>query len=147
MTVLKKVFEDDWEGTSSNNREWSCVSLEEVLEAVQRLNGRNKTLVELIVDDANYLTIGGGNEGRYVCFITAGEQMHNLLTPIMPSNERAMIVAGGQPGEYDGKLCCDIEAVLKAVEYFSACGEPNPEQNWEDAGISKERQPGDTFDD
>ena len=129
--VVKKVFEDDWEGTRSNDSEWACVGINEVLQAINRLNGRNKTLVELIVDDAKYLTIGGGNEGRYVCYITIGQRMHNLLNPNAVPEGRVMIVAGGQQGDYEGRLCCNLEAVRKAVEYFAFHAKLNPDQNWE----------------
>lgn len=133
MIAVTKVFEEDWQGTSSTDSEWICSNVEEVLQAVRRLNGRNKTLIELIVDEATYLTVGGGNEGRYVCYITSGEQMHNLVNPDALPGEQTVIVAGGQRGEYDAKLCCGIEEVMRAVQYFAAHGAPNPDQNWESA--------------
>jgi hypothetical protein len=44
-------------------------TLKQVLEAVRRLNGKNTTSINIDLG-SKHLTIGGGNEGRYISFLT-----------------------------------------------------------------------------
>jgi hypothetical protein len=91
------LFEDDWQGVTSQDSEYQCESPQQIHEALSKLNGTNKTIVALIVDDDRHLTVGGGNDGRYVCYVTSGSHILNLKNPAVDKEIKTVrIVTGGQ---------------------------------------------------
>jgi Immunity protein Imm1 len=101
---------------------------------LRRLNGTNRTIVALIVDDDRHLTVGGGNDGRYVCYVTSGGQILNLKNPAVGKEIKTVrIVTGGQAGEFPLDLCVDLGEVTLAAEYYAERGKPNPALAWEPA--------------
>ena len=133
MTNLR-LFEDDWQGVRSRDTEYQCERPEQIHEALGKLNGKNKTIVALIADDDHHLTVGGGNDGKYVCYLTGGSQILNLKNPtIAKGTETVRIVAGGQAGDFAADLCVDLGQVTLAADYYWARGEPNPALVWEPA--------------
>jgi hypothetical protein len=97
------------------------------------LNGKNKTLIELIVNDDLFLTVGGGNAGRYVCYLTDNDTIFNLINPNSDDQQHISIVAGGQQGDFKSTLCINIDTIIKAVTYFSKNGRMSPDLTWEKA--------------
>ena len=131
MIKVKRIFEDDWHGATSDDREFVCQGVDQATEAVARLNGVNKTLIEMIIDESAFLTVGGGNDGRYVCYVTIGDEIYNLISANQLHTKQVKIVAGGQHGFYDPDKCVSLDEVLKAVEFFVLDGQMNEDQNWE----------------
>jgi outer membrane protein assembly factor BamB len=134
IMINLRLFEDNWQGVSSQDTEYPCESPEQVPEALSKLNGKNKTIVALIVDDDHHLTVGGGNDGRYVCYITTGNTILNLKNPAAgKGTPRVRIVAGGQAGDFPADLCVDLSQVRSAAEYYLENGQSNPALVWEPA--------------
>ena len=135
MLAVKRIAIDDWKGTNSHDRKWECTRVEDAEDAVRSLNGQNRTMVELRVDDTTYMTIGGGNEGKYVCYIESQtnsmQRFHNLCNCNAKPGKLVAVVAGGQRGEYKPRLCCDLTCVLTAVRYFVMHGLPAPDLEWD----------------
>ncbi len=131
MLKVQRLFEDDWSGLTSDDQEYACDTLDQAIQVVGKLNGANKTLIELIIDESTFLTVGGGNQGRYVCYATKGDEIFNLITANHQDNEQVIIVAGGQHGYYDPKLCVSLDEVSRAVEAFCIHGEMTKDQTWE----------------
>jgi hypothetical protein len=103
-------------------------TLKQALEAVRRLNGKNTT--NIIVDlGSKHLTIGGGNEGRYIAFLTqikAGEEtFFNLLSsraPAEANKEELGVIAGRQYGLYPRRQVVDLKTVVLAARHFAQYG-------------------------
>jgi len=132
--IKLRIFEDDWQGVDSQDSEYRCERPEQIREALSKLNGKNKTIVALIADDDHHLTVGGGNDGRYVCYVTGGGRILNLKNPATDKERVTVrIVTGGEAGEFPLDLCVDLGQVTLAAEYYGERGKPNPALVWEPA--------------
>jgi hypothetical protein len=112
-------------------------TLKQVLEAVRRLNGKNTTSINIELV-RKHLTISGGNEGRYIAFLTqvkAGEEIFfNLLSsraPAKASDQKLEVVAGRQCGLYPRRQVVDLKTVLRAARHFALYGTKCPPLIWE----------------
>ena len=120
-----------------NDVEILSPTLKQVLEAVRRLNGKNTTLIKIDLG-RKHLTIGGGNEGRYIALLTqikAGEEsFSNLLrskAPAKASDQELAVVAGRQCGLYPRRQVVDLKTVLRAARCFAQYGTRCPSLIWE----------------
>ena len=129
---VTKVFEDDWsEGVVSNDVQYVCSTPDQAVAAIRKLNGDNKTIVELIVDEANFLTVAGG-DGKYVCYGTQDDEvLLNLLTSNPSSEGLVEVVAGGQVSEFEAKFVLSLDEVVEAAHFYAINGKPNPAQEWQ----------------
>jgi len=106
-------------------------SLQDVMAAVQRLDGKTRTLVTLEVSDDHHLAVGGGG-GRYIVYMTLDNlQFKNLIIP-GKSGPKVMLTCGGQEGGFAPKQCVDLELASRAAATFARTGQPDPELAWED---------------
>jgi hypothetical protein len=120
-----------------NDVEILSPTLKQVLEAVRRLNGKNTTSINIELV-RKHLTIGGGNEGRYIAFLTqirAGEEtFFNLLSsraPAKASDEELGVVAGRQYGLYPRRHVVDLKTAIRAARHFALYGTKCPSLIWE----------------
>src|SRR6516162_1028244 len=111
---VKRIFEDDWSGVRNRGVEYQCAEPSQVVAAVRMLNGRNKTSVVLESDAGRSLTISGGNDGRYIAFVTVGvdDEFYNL---VRPEEQSLDVVTGGQLGSWSARQIVDIEAAIEAA--------------------------------
>jgi len=132
MSFVKKIISDDWSGTKSNNLESSGRAVEDAIDAVKRLNGRNHTQVVLKGED-RVLIVGGGNEGRYNVVIAFGddEAFCTLVNPESTSSQDVIIVTGGQAGAFPQNQCVTLDTAIAAVSEFFDSGEPSPALAWQ----------------
>jgi hypothetical protein len=110
-------------------------TLRQVLEAVRRLNGKNTTSINIDLVRKN-LTISGGNEGRYIAFLTYGvdDAFYNLLstrTPAKANEQELDVVAGQQCGLFPRRQVLDFKTVLRAARHFARHGTKCPSLIWE----------------
>src|SRR5438552_2128913 len=121
---VKRIVEDNWSGVHSDDVETECGNIDQVVAAVKKLNGRNKTSVYLQADGAKSLTVSGGTNGRYVAFVTIGvdDEFYNLVDPQQPPDQVLNLKAGGQLGAYSAKQCVGFETVLEAARQFALDG-------------------------
>jgi hypothetical protein len=106
-------------------------SLQDVTTAVQRLDGKTRTLVTLEAADDHHLAVGGGG-GRYIVYVTLDNiQFKNLIIP-GKSGPKVILTCGGQEGDFAAKQCVDLDAATRAAETFALTGQPDPELAWED---------------
>ncbi len=131
---IERLFEDDWQGVISKDKEYKCISIDQIIAAIDKLNGENKTLIELIIDDDNFLTLAGGNEGRYICYITQNGSIYNLInTDYIRNDKTVLIVAGGQQGDFSARLCVKYDQTTKAAISYYQNGQKDPDLFWESA--------------
>lgn len=129
---MLKIIEYRSTGISCESKEYGCNSEKDALIAIRNLNGKDTTLVVIEKDENNSLTIGGGNDGRYVCYVDQGLKILNLIRRVN-TNGTVCIVAGGQRGDYPEKLCADQQMVDRAASYYFRYGDVDPDLDWEEA--------------
>jgi hypothetical protein len=110
-------------------------TVKQVVEAVGRLNGRHTTSINLDLG-SKHLTISGGNEGRYIAFLTHGvdEAFYNLLStraPTESNQQEVVVVAGQQAGLFPRRQVLDFKTVLRAARHFAMHGTKCPSLIWE----------------
>ena len=78
------------------------------------------------------LSIGGGNEGRYVADVAVNidEEFYNLVDPGRREDETLRVVVGGQAGAYPARQCVDLDSVLEAGRCFAEGGKLSDSLSW-----------------
>lgn len=115
------------EGELIENPDWSQIET-----AIRQLDGKSKTLVTLGADDETYMTIGGGESGKYVVSVTFDNiDFHNLVDLSKP-DETEKLVVGGQEGIYPAKICVNLLHCLLAARTFAESGKLDSLLTWEE---------------
>ena len=130
--VLANQYNLDDDGP--HDREYNSRSPDVLNESIENLDGDRKTYVCYYFTDEIYLTIAGGNDGRYICYMTEGDSMKNLIREDNHGSYDVEIVAGGQPGIFSSKFCVDKSSVIQAANYFYEHHTTDPRLSWEDQG-------------
>ncbi|KAG8150167.1 Imm1 family immunity protein [Burkholderia catarinensis] len=123
-----KVIKETTIGNRSHVTEARCDDPAQAIAAVERLNGRDRSTVVFDANDATVMTIGGGNDGRYVVFIASeiDAALLNLTTPEASADETIELVAGGQRGRYPARQCVDRATATQAAACFVSTGGADP---------------------
>lgn len=78
-----------------------------------------------------HMAIGGGEAGKYIVYTTLDNlSFHTLVTPQAPSG-RSQLVAGGQCGDYELKLCVSLSEGLRAARSYAETGQHDSTLTWE----------------
>jgi hypothetical protein len=130
---VKRIVEDHWSGACSDDVEYECDNVRQVVAAIKKLNGHNKTSVYLQADGEKSLTVSGGNDGHYVAFVTVGvdDEFYNLVDLGQPEGQMLEVVTGGQRGTFSAKQCVGLETALEAARQFALDGSMAPSLAWE----------------
>jgi Immunity protein Imm1 len=99
--------------------------------AIRELDGKSKTLVTLGADDI-YMSIGGGNSGKYVVTATFDNMNFYTLVDLSKPNQIEKLVVGGQEGNYQAKMCIDLLRCLLAARTFAQSGKLDNLLTWEE---------------
>lgn len=109
------------------NPRWSQIEA-----AIRELDGKRKTLVTLGADGEAYMSIGGGESGKYIVSVTFDNiDFQNLIDSSQPDATEKLVV-GGQEGIYPAKMCVDLLPCLLAARTFSASGQLDRLLCWEE---------------
>jgi hypothetical protein len=130
---LEKIIEDEAKGETFKEREHLSPDRAKVLETLDRLDGKACSSTLFLLDDDNYMSLGGGNDHRYVVFIAVNvdEKLYTLTTPDASSDETVDVVVGGQSGSYPKNQVVGKESARKALLYFCEHGKADPGLAWE----------------
>lgn len=130
---VKRVFFDDLINVNDFEKEIKLPSWEDVERLINKMDG--KAITQIIMDNGNednYFCIGGGNKGLYNVFIS--ENDNEIVWTLVNCNNDPntyKLVTGGQEGEFEGKLCVNIETVKKVAEYYYENGKKCEDYVWE----------------
>ena len=80
--------------------------------------------------EINYMYIAGGQNGRYILWVTSGENDFFLLDPLQ-ADERVEMVASGNLGIFEGKKCVSTDIALQAATVYLESGQCDPSLNWQ----------------
>jgi Immunity protein Imm1 len=115
------------EGELIENPTWSQIE-----QAIRELDGKTKTLVTLGAGDECYMSIGGGESGKYLVNVTFDNlSFHNLVVP-SKSDALEKLVVGGQEGNYSAKMRVNLEMAILASQTFTAAGKLEMSMPWEE---------------
>ena len=104
----------------------------QIEQAIRELDGKSKTLVTLGADDECYMSIGGGDSGKYIVNVTFDNvRFHNLVDRSKPDAIQKLVV-GGQQGNYSAKMCVNLETALLAAQTFTVSGQLEISLCWEE---------------
>jgi hypothetical protein len=110
---------EKWVGNRNQGEFIEHPDWNQIEAAIRELDGKSRTLVTLGVDDETYMTIGGGESGKYVVSVTFDNiSFHNLVDLSKP-DETEKLVVGGQEGIYPAKMCVDLLRCLLAARTFA----------------------------
>jgi hypothetical protein len=115
------------EGDFIENPDWSQIET-----AIRELDGNSKTLVTLGADDETYMTIGGGESGKYVVSVTFDNISFHSLVDLSKPDETEKLVVGGQKGIYPAKMCVDLLRCLLAARTFAEIGKLDELLSWQE---------------
>ncbi|GET40251.1 Imm1 family immunity protein [Microseira wollei] len=126
MTVENWIGNKD-EGSLIDNPNWHQIET-----AIRELDGKTKTLVTLGTDDETYMSIGGGQSGKYVVTVTFDNIKFYTLVDLSKSDEIQALVVGGQESEYPAKMCVDLLRCLLAARTFTESGKLDTLLTWQE---------------
>lgn len=126
LTIENWVGNKD-EGSVIENPYW-----QQIETAILELNGKNKTLVTLGADEESYMSIGGGEVGKYIVNVTFDNMSFYNLVNYSKSEKIENLVVGGQAGSYPAKMCIDLQTVLLAAKTFVELGKLEESVTWEE---------------
>jgi Immunity protein Imm1 len=122
---------DGPDDSSSAGRE--LPSWADIEQTIRRLDGKTCTLLILGIGPAPvpHMAIGGGEDGKYIVYSTSDNRIfQNLLDPKAPAG-KCSLVAGGQRGDYDLRICVGLPAALRAARTYAETGENDATLSWE----------------
>ncbi len=115
------------EGYVEDNPNWRQIET-----AIRELDGKSKTLVTLGAEDDTYMSIGGGESGKYVVTVTFDNiNFQNLIDSTKPDKLEKLVV-GGQEGTYQNQMCVDLNTVLLVAKTFAELGELEQSVFWQE---------------
>ena len=131
MFVLNRSAEN-WVGNQDECELIESPTWSQIEQAIRELDRKSKTLVTLGADDECYMSIGGGESGKYIVNVTFDNvRFHNLVEPSKPDAIEKLVV-GGQEGNYSARMCVSLETALLAAQTFTASGELQISLSWEE---------------
>jgi immunity protein Imm1 of predicted polymorphic toxin system len=107
-------------------------SWEDIEAALRKLDGESCSLVVLGIGDppVPHMAIGGGN-GKYIVYATADNAVFHKAMNTRAPDRKCSIVAGGQRGMYDLRMCVTFDQALRAAETYALTGTLDPSLSWE----------------
>ncbi len=130
-----RVSVDHRVGVEDLGTEYETNDVKRVVDDVNRLDGAARTIVAIQRGNVS-LTIGGGNDGRYVAFVAVNqdEEFFNLVNRDVPEGkDEVQVVTGGQAGLFSRRACLEKSTVIEAASHFAETGAMNRTLCWDKA--------------
>ena len=121
---------DHWRGVSCDEICIESPQDADVTRAIEALDAISRTTLTLERAEAS-MTVGGG-QGRYVVFVTVGddEEFWNLLSDADAAGV-VMINIGGQEGDFPASHVVNREKAVRAALCFLESSRRDPTLAWE----------------
>jgi Immunity protein Imm1 len=122
-----KVLTCDGEITEHHQHNLTEAMIE---NAINRLDGREYTMVVIGGEPPTHLAIGGGGSGRYIVYATFDNmRFFNLIgNPTLEGSETLFI--GGQPGDYPRNTIVSHSQAVAVAITFSCTGRLDSDFGW-----------------
>lgn len=121
---------DHWHGVTCDEICIESPQEPDVTRSIEALDAASRTTLTLDRAEAS-ITVGGGR-GRYVVFVTVGddEEFWNLLSEV-DATGIVVINIGGQEGDFPARQVVDHEKATRAALCFLESGRRDPTLTWE----------------
>jgi hypothetical protein len=128
LVVTRMDGPKDSDQSELKNPRWSDIE-----SAVRRLDGNSCSLLILGIGKTPvpHMAIGGGEAGKYIVYVTTDNLTFTNLINLAAAQGRFSLVAGGQRGEYDLRLCVSLSDALRAAKHYAETGRTDPTLTWE----------------
>jgi hypothetical protein len=83
-----------------------------------------------IGDPVPHMGIGGGKDGQYIVYTTMDNLSFSTLINPQAMPGKRLLVAGGQLGDYENKICVSLNDVLLAARTYAQTGQNEPTLTW-----------------
>jgi Immunity protein Imm1 len=132
---VKTLSESVATGNKMESTERRCESLQDVEQAIARLDGASRSELVLVGDDDTVMMIGGGANQQFVATVAihVDQALFDLLRPGSPADGdgEVKLLAGGQWGVYAQRQVVDLDLLLRAAMTFARTGQPDSSLNWQ----------------
>lgn len=127
---VSDISVEKWVGNRNEGDLIESPTWNQIETAIRELDGKSKTLVTLGADDETYMSVGGGNSGKYVVTATFDNLNFHVLIDLSKPDAIEKLVVGGQEGNYPAKMCVDLLQCLVAARTFTESGFLDPLLSW-----------------
>ncbi|MGI6589892.1 MAG: hypothetical protein ACOX1V_04515 [Candidatus Iainarchaeum sp.] len=131
MMFIKNIIE---EGVSSKDKDdivTECTKLVQVKEAIERMDGVNKTAVVLQLDENNLMIVGGGADNKFVVFAKLGGKDYYMANKFDSKKDFFNITVAKKKHKYPSRRCFGIDTVLESAKHFAHRGTLTQVFTWE----------------
>ncbi len=125
---------EKWVGNKNESSFIENPTWQQIEAAICELDGKTQTLVTLGADEDTYMSIGGGETGKYIVNVTFDNMTFYSLADRSQPEQIEELVIGGQLGNYPAKLCVDLPTTLLVARVFARSGELEGSVTWEEDG-------------
>lgn len=102
-----------------------------VRRTVQRLNGKERTLVTAEAGPDRHCAVGGSSTNGVVAYCTFDNmEFHQLIDPSQSGDDIVTVVAGGQPGDSPHNYVVNADVAIEAMVEFATNGKLSDNLNW-----------------
>lgn len=131
---VKRVFYDDFKDLSNVEKSIDFPTREDIENVINMLDGEYVT--QIIMDNGNeadYLCIGGGNDGLCNVFISKNDNeiIYTLMNSDADDSLVHKLVTGGQEGDFEDKLCVSIDMAKRVAKMYYESGQMDASFIWE----------------
>ena len=131
MLFIKTIIEEDLTNKNGEDIETTCTELPQVKQAIDAIDGKNKTAVILKKDGENLMIIGGGQNGKFIVTAHLKGKAWHMANKFQVNKDPVELVVGGKAGTYAAKRCLNLEMVLEAAKHFADRGALAQTFDWE----------------
>lgn len=128
---IKKIVEENQGGKDSEDIVSEARELVQVKEAIDKLDGENKTGVVLEKDSQNFMIIGGGKDNKYAAFAQIKGKIYVMANKFDVLKPPIELIVAGKKGMYPSKRCMNLQMVLEAAKHYADRGALAQTFNWE----------------
>jgi hypothetical protein len=131
VMFIKTIIE---EGVSSRDKDdlvTDCTELVQVKQAIERLDGVNKTAVVLKLDEDNLMIIGGGANNKFIVFAKLNGKNYYMASKFDIKKEPISVNVAKKKDKYPSRRCFGLDMVLESAKHFAHRGTLVQTFNWE----------------
>ena len=131
---VKRVFYDDFKDLSNVEKSIDFPTWEDIENVINLLDGEYVTQITMDNgNEADYLCIGGGNDGLCNVFISKNDNEIIYTLMKLDANDSLVhkLVTGGQEGDFEDKLCVSIDMAKRVAKMYYESGQMDASFIWE----------------
>ena len=131
---VKRVFYDEFKDLSNVEISIEFPTWEDVEKVINLLDGEYVTQITMDNgNEADYLCIGGGNDGLCNVFISKNDNeiIYTLMNSDADDSLVHKLVTGGQEGDFEDKLCVSVEMAKRVAKMYYESGQMDASFIWE----------------